>query len=153
MTLQIVQSPAFTMAGISTRTSNPVEMSGQGRIAQLWKGYLKDGGSPFPDQRDPRPTVSAYANYESDHTGEYDVTLGRVVAGPGEAGPGMKILAIPAGEYLRFPAADATPHGIISAWQAVYTHFAGPAEMRRAFTVDFEKYSAEGVHIYIAVRR
>ena len=64
----------------------------------------------------------------------------------------MRGVAIPAAEYSVFPAAAATPDTIRSAWIAVYEHFGGPTKLRRAFTADFERYSADGVQLYIAVR-
>jgi hypothetical protein len=35
---------------------------------------------------------------------------------------------------------------------AVYEFFDGPTALRRAFTLDFERYSPEGVRLFIAVR-
>ncbi len=63
---------------------------------------------------------------------------------------GLRGVAIPAAEYLVFPVDSPTPEAIRAAWMAVYEYFASRTNPRRAFTADFERYSADGIQIYIA---
>jgi predicted transcriptional regulator YdeE len=152
MTPEIVHMPAFAVLGFTTRTTNQREMSGESRIAPLWRDYLNGGDKAIPGVADPSLTFSIYTNYESDHTGAYDVILGKPVSVL-EPAPGiLRGVAIPAAQYAVFPAAGATPDGIQAAWMAVYQYFDGRKIPRRAFSIDFERYSAEGVQLYIAVR-
>ena len=152
MTPEIVRMPAFAVLGFDTRTTNEVEMSGEGRIGPLWRQYLESGSSAIPRVADPAVTFSIYTNYESDHTGAYDVILGKPVNALEPASGSLRGIAIPAGEYAVFPAASATPDGIRAAWMTVYGYFGGRTDPRRACTIDFERYSPEGVQLYIAVR-
>jgi predicted transcriptional regulator YdeE len=151
MTPEIVRMPAFAVAGFTTRTANEREMSGEGRIGPLWQKYMTSGNGAIPRVIDPSLTFSVYTNYESDHTGAYDVILGKPVGNLESISDPLRGVAIPATEYAVFPAASATPDGIRSAWMAVYEYFDGPTNLRRAFTADFERYSADGVQLYIAV--
>ncbi len=156
MTPEIVEVPHIKIIGFSRRTNNAQEMSGNGQIGQLWQDFMRDGGTAGPNELDQRGTFCTYDNFESDHNGAYDVTLGKPVGNPREKRAGMRCVAIPAGKYMVFPAASATPEGIISAWKAVYAFFAtSPAAesgVQRAFTVDFEHYAAHGIFLYISVR-
>ena len=152
MTPEIVRMPAFAVAGFTTRTANEREMSGEGRIGLLWQRYMTSGSGAIPGVTDPSLTFSVYTNYESDHTGAYDVILGKPVGSLEAVSDPLRGIAIPAAEYSVFPAAAATPDAIRSAWMAVYEYFGGPTNLRRAFTADFERHAAEGVQLYIALR-
>jgi predicted transcriptional regulator YdeE len=149
---QIVRQPAFAVLGWTTRTTNEREMSGKGRIGALWQTYLQGGQNAIPNVSDPALTFSIYTNYESDHTGAYDVILGTPVSVEEAASGDLRGIAIPSAQYAVFPAESATADGIRAAWMAVYQYFSGPTDLRRAFSIDFERYSAEGVQLYIAVR-
>jgi predicted transcriptional regulator YdeE len=148
-----VELPAFSVIGLTTRTTNQFEMSGQGsRIGPLWREFQNGGGDLIPGVLDKAKTYSVYTNYESDHSGAYDVVLGRSVSDPQKAPTGMKDIQIPAGRYMVFPAAGSSPQAIQTAWMQVYDYFAQPTAPRRAFVSDFELYSPEGVSLYIGVR-
>ena len=151
MTLEIVHMPAVAVLGFTTRTTNQREMSGESRIAPLWRDYLNGGDKAIPGVADPSLTFSIYTNYESDHTGAYDVILGKPVSVLESAPGSLRAIAIPAAEYAVFPA-SISPDGIRAAWMAVYEYFDGRKSPRRAFTIDFERYTGEGVQLYIAVR-
>src|SRR5438105_1741818 len=117
MTPQIVQVPAFAVIGLTTRTSNQRETSGESRIGPLWQKFLQDGGISIPGVLDETITYSVYTNYESDHTRAYDVILGKSVSDLRKTPDGMRGIEIPAAEYLVFPVAIATPQSIKAAWQ------------------------------------
>jgi predicted transcriptional regulator YdeE len=152
MTPEIVNHPAIEVMGFATRTSNQREMSAEGRIGPLWHQYMTSPSDTFPGVTDPSLTYSIYTGYESDETGAYDVILGKPVGAPALAHDTLRTISIPAADYAVFPSASATPDGIRSAWSAVYEHFRTQSKLKRAFTVDFERYSPAGVQLYIAVR-
>ena len=145
-----VRLPAFRVAGPTVRTKNEFEMSGDaGRIGPLWGSFMQLAPQAIPGVVEPDTIYSVYTAYESDHNGAYDVILGRSVAEGIGLPAGMKLVEIGAGPYLIFPAADPSPDAIRAAWGRVYEHF--DASPGRAFTADFEKYSAHGVELYIAI--
>jgi predicted transcriptional regulator YdeE len=111
--------------------------------------FMESGA--IPGVTDPTLTFSLYTNYESDHTGAYDVILGKSVNPLEPAREPLRVVAIPAAEYVVFNAESGSPDAIREAWMGVYDYFSGQTSLRRAFTIDFERYSADGVELYIAV--
>jgi predicted transcriptional regulator YdeE len=151
MTDQIVRLPAFSVLGFTARTTNEQEMSGKGHIGQLWQTYMGTGSAMIPGVTDPSLTFSIYTNYQSDHTGAYDVILGKPVSSLESPPKPLQGIAIPAAEYLMFTAENPSPDSIRAAWMKVYEYFSGQQRRPRAFTADFERYSNDGVQLYIAV--
>ncbi len=151
MSLQKVHVSPFTVMGFTARTTNKEELSGVSRIGELWQRLMTGGQGPVAG--DDESIFSVYTNYESDENGAYDVILGKRATQ--EQLPGnelRKAVHIPGGDYVVFPAANATADGIKAAWQDVYRYFATATDFRRAYSADFEKHSAEGVQLFIAVQ-
>jgi predicted transcriptional regulator YdeE len=147
----VAELPAFDVIGITTRTSNEDEFSGNSKIGPLWGAFIGGGGKSIPNAVD-ETIFSLYTHYESDHQGAYDVILGRSVQ-PGTQAPAAMIAKhIPAATYLVFPAESRTRAAIVAAWKGVYCYFDEPGAPKRAFTVDFERYSDNGVELFIAIR-
>jgi predicted transcriptional regulator YdeE len=150
---RLVEVAAFFVIGLTARTTNQREMSGEeGRIGPLWQEFMQGGDRRIPGARDQSPIFSVYTGYESDEKGAYDVILGRSVSEAQSVPAAMRGIHIPAARYLVFPSAGSTPEAIQGAWAAVYAYFSGRASPRRAFTADFEEHSTKGVYLYIAVR-
>ena len=95
---------------------------------------------------------SLYTHYESDHHGAYNVILSKSVKPETQAPAGMIAKHIPAATYLVFPAESRAPESIVAAWQSVYCYFDEPGAPKRAFTIDFERYSEKGVELFIAIQ-
>ncbi len=95
---------------------------------------------------------SLYTHYESDHQGAYDVILSKSVKPETQTPAGMIAKHIPAATYLVFPAESRAPEAIVAAWQSVYCYFDEPGAPKRAFTIDFERYSDKGVELFIAIQ-
>ena len=147
----VAELPAFDVIGITTRTSNEDEFSGNSKIGPLWGAFMGGGGESIPNAVD-ETILSLYTHYESDHQGAYDVILGRSVQPGTQAPVGTVAKHIPAATYLVFPAESRTPAAIVAAWKGVYCYFDEPGAPKRAFTVDFERYSDNGVELFIAIR-
>lgn len=146
-----VDLPDFRVVGLSARTSNQAEMSGgDGRIGPLWGAFMGLDSEAIPGVVAPHVIYSVYTRYESDHTGPYDVVLGRQVKEDVQPPEGMGGVDIEACTYLVFEATGRTPDAIRAAWKAVYEYFGVNAE--RAFTADFERYEGDEVQLYIAIR-
>ncbi len=145
--------PGFAVIGMSTRTTNEDEMSGDGgKIGLLWKSFMHGGSKRIPGVLDPTTILSVYTNYESDHNGAYDVVLGASVSDPAQAPADLRAITIPDAEYVVFPAKSNAPQDIQAAWMGVHQYFDNNPHRPRAFTADFERYSCSGVELCIAVR-
>jgi len=150
---QLVDLPAFTVIGLSVRTTNAQEMMGtDGRIAPLWDRFAR-GADAIPGIAEQGTTYAVYTSYESDETGAYDFVLGKSVQSAQSAPDGMVKLQIPAARYMVFSAAGSSPDAIKATWLKVYEYFGRQTGEQRAFTVDFEQQSSSGTKLYIAVRQ
>ncbi len=147
----VVDLPAFDVIGLTTRTSNEDEFSGRSKIGPLWGRFMQGAGNSIPGVID-ETIFSLYTHYESDHHGAYDVILGKSVKSGTEAPTATIAKHIPAATYLVFPAESRAPEAIVAAWQSVYCYFDEPGAPKRAFTVDFERYSEKGVELFIAIQ-
>lgn len=147
----VAELPAFDVIGITTRTSNEDEFSGNSKIGPLWGAFMGGAGKSIPGALE-ETIFSLYTHYESDHQGAYDVILGRSVQVGTQAPAGMIAKHIPAATYLVFPAESRAPEAIVAAWQGVYCYFDEPGAPKRAFTIDFERYGDKGVELFIAIR-
>ena len=147
----VAELPAFDVIGITTRTSNQDEFSGNSKIGPLWGAFMGGAGKSIPCAID-QTIFSLYTHYESDHQGAYDVILGRSVQPGTQATADMIAKHIPAATYLVFPAESRAPEAIVAAWQSVYCYFDEPGAPKRAFTIDFERYSDKGVELFIAIQ-
>jgi predicted transcriptional regulator YdeE len=142
----LVDLPAFIVVGFRARTTNAAESDpATARIPALWGAYMGRRGESDA------PSYGVYGRYESDHAGAYDVTVGA----EGEwADGGLARVHVPAGRYLVFANEGEIPRAVIDAWGAVWAHFAGGADVRRAYTTDFERYDParpDRVEIHIAI--
>ena len=147
----VAELPGFDVIGITTRTSNEDEFSGSGKIGPLWGAFIGGAGKSIPDAID-ETIFSLYTHYETDHHGAYDVILGKSVRPGTQALASMVAKHIPAATYLVFSAESRAPEAIVAAWQSVYCYFDEPGAPKRAFTIDFERYSDKGVELFIAIQ-
>src|SRR5215471_7730366 len=137
-----VDPAAFDVIGISVRTTNAAEMSGNGEIPKLWQRLFTENLlNAIPDRADDQ-IVAVYTNFASDANGEYTYMLGSKVK-PGTKPPaGMVAVAVPSGKYLEFvtekgPGAQVVP----ATWMQIYGYFQDPAHARRLFKTDYETYA------------
>jgi predicted transcriptional regulator YdeE len=149
---QLIEVPAFTVIGLSVRTTNAVEMSGDaGKIGPLWSQFMHGGAEAIPGVIEQGTVYAVYTHYESDETGAYDLILGKSVQPEQQVPVNMKAIQIPAARYLVFSVAGSSPDAIKASWMSVYRYFADHSDQRRAFTFDFEQHSRMGIKIFIAV--
>lgn len=146
----VTELPAFDVIGLTARTSNEAQFGGEDRIGPLWGAFIGGAGKSIPGALDDT-ILSVYTHYESDHNGAYDVILGKAVEPATTAPAGMIAKHVPAATYLVFPAESRAPEAIMAAWQSVYCYFDQAGIPKRAFTVDFERYSEKGVELFIAI--
>src|SRR5579875_670345 len=100
---QSINVPAFTVIGLSIRTTNAQEMSGSnGKIGPLWSQFMHGGADAIPGVIRQGTIYAVYTDYESDETGAYDLILGKSVS-PEQPPPAtMRLIHIPSSSYLVF---------------------------------------------------
>lgn len=141
------QVRGFRVVGFSVRTSNPDEMAGAGRIADLWRQYEEKShecGDGAP--------VAVYDSYASDHMGAYTLTVGCGGEANASAPPSGATTDVPTGDYLVYPVGEGEmPGALIATWQQIWGDFtSGEFPYRRTFDCDFEQHG-EKTEIYIGV--
>ncbi len=99
MNPRVVQQSAFTVVGITARTSNAKEMTPGGVIGKQWAPFMQDGVlAKIPNKAD-KAIVAVHTDYVSDKDGEYTYVLGASVTSDSEVPAGMVAKKIPAGRY------------------------------------------------------
>jgi predicted transcriptional regulator YdeE len=137
----------FFVAGVCARTSNADEADpARAKLPALWRRYVDDpvirslGGPP----------VGVYTEYEDDAAGMYTTVAGVRITRAADAPPGLRVVTVPAGEFLVFRSEGAVPECVIRGWQAVWEYFADRSRPRRAFRTDAELYGDGFVDLLIS---
>jgi predicted transcriptional regulator YdeE len=146
---------ARNVIGLEIRTSNAAEANPQtARIPSVW-GTFFQREQEIPNRVHPDIIIGAYANYASDHRGDYSLIVGSEVAAVDRIADGMTAIAIPAGRFLVFTAEGEMPLALIEKWADIWRYFPEHPELQRAYTTDFElhdKNTGHKVDVYIAIR-
>lgn len=135
-----------TLYGLSVRTNNQTEMTPNGKIGPLWQDFYSQLG-----QKGIMPSIGygVYSNYESDHLGDFDLTVAQEEAA---SLAGEQDITIPAGTYLRFEKSGECPQACIDLWKEIWAYFEQDNAPRRSYTADYEEYlSMNKVAIYIGI--
>ncbi len=139
-----------TVYGLSIRTDNGAEMSDKGKIPALWQQF--DAKVPV-DYRGGERVYGVYYDYQSDHTGQFNVLAG-FDGQPSVAKVELETIKIPAGKYLVFSHQGEMPQIAIDAWTEVWQYFSNEAcDHQRLYTTDFEYYpNGNAIEVHIAVK-
>ena len=143
------------LIGIAVRTTNQQEMDpATAKIGGLWGRFFQERiADKIPNKALLESTLAAYTKYESDHTGAYDLIVGREVNSLSSIPVGMTGLTIPAGKYLLFTAKGPMPRALIDTWAYIWNYFAMHSGHRRSYATDYELHQADdNVEIYIAIK-
>jgi predicted transcriptional regulator YdeE len=155
METYFVEKSKFTLAGVSIRTTNAIEMSSDGRLSQLWETYFHSDIAVQTGTANPEHIYALYTDYESDATGAYTVVIGH------ESSKEINNLvraSVPESKYMVFKTNIGPVFEVVSqAWVEIWEYFKTSHEVR-TFTGDFELYDARNsdpanteVEIYIAI--
>ncbi|MEI6865608.1 GyrI-like domain-containing protein [Flavicella sp.] len=144
---------AFTLVGISTRTSN-VKGKAEIDIPKLWSQFMSNQAiNSLPNKLNDN-IYALYTDYESDYNGEYTVIIGYQVASldsiPGE----FTVKVVPESNYKKFTAkGDLTKDAVINTWMEIWKK-----DLKRTYTTDIEIYGEKAINpadgeaeIFIAV--
>ena len=143
-TVVIENTPVF---GIKTRTNNQAEMSPEtAKIGLLWQQFASEVA---PKLEPGSQIFGLYCNYESDHTGNFDVFACSDI----DSGKSSAQHHIETGKYLVFNDTGEMPQVVIQLWQQVWQYFASEQHQhKRAFSTDFELYKSDNeVELYISI--
>lgn len=160
MTPKIVEHAGFEVIGISVRTSNAKEMSGNGVIAQQWDRFTKEGLlSGIPNKVDSN-ILAVYTEYESDANGAYTFIIGATVSSTDSVPPGMVARRVPAGKYAVFVSEKGFVGKVVpQAWSHILATPRSSLGGNRAYLADFEIYDQRAadphnaeVDIYIGIK-
>ena len=160
MNPRVVQQSAFTVVGITARTSNAKEMTPGGVIGKQWAPFMQDGVlAKIPNKAD-KAIVAVHTDYVSDKDGEYTYVLGASVTSDSEVPAGMVAKKIPAGRYAVFTS-DRGPvqKVVVDVWRRVWETQKSALGGDRTYKTDFELYDQRAqnpadsvVDLYVAVR-
>lgn len=147
----VEQIEGFDLVGLSTRTKNANEAdSSTAKIAPLWDKF---GAEAAPKLRGTPKVYGVYTNYESDHTGLFDVYACSDMLST-EMSEDFTSVRIEPGKYLIFTAQGEMPQVAIDLWGEVWGYFSAPdCPQQRAYTTDFEHYvGSNEVQIAISIK-
>jgi len=153
---QLRKASAKRVAGLALRTDNAAESRpGEGKIPGLWQRFRsEDWFAKLEKFGAFGPPVGVYSAYESDASGSYQILAGREIPATAKVSEGLRVVSVPAGQYLVFQGAGPLPGSVVKGWQEVWAYFEQARDAARAYTFDFELYpSAEAVEIWIAVKK
>ncbi len=132
----IEQIENFAIIGIQVRTSNANQRAAKD-IGELWSKLYKEGIADQISNKLSPEIYAVYSDYESNHTGEYTVTLGFKVSSLENIPTDLFGKTIAKGTYTPFLAKGAMPMAVIQTWQEIWSK---ESELNRVYSTDFEVY-------------
>jgi predicted transcriptional regulator YdeE len=119
--MQIRTEKSFYVIGISARTSNAKELSGNGVIGTLWHHFFSRSLlSRIPNRID-EDIVAVYFDYASDKNGEYNFLIGARVTNLEHVPDEMVGYEVPAQNYALFTSEQGQMPGVeIALWQKIW---------------------------------
>jgi predicted transcriptional regulator YdeE len=158
--MNIQQHGGFFVAGLTARTNNAHEMSGNGKIGNVWQDFLRPNLAVKIPNRIGVDLVAVYTDYETDHTGHYTYLLGLPIASDEVLPANLTIKHIPPGRYAvlsssRGPITQVVPE----IWQCISSMSHEELGGTRAFKTDYEIYDQRAsdpenaqIDVYIGLR-
>lgn len=155
-----VQQHAFTVVGISARTSNAKEETPEGLIGKQWERLMRERLlAEIPNKAD-RNIVAVYTEYASDKDGEYTYVLGARVTNAESIPAGMVAKKVAAGRYALFTSEKGAAQKVVAEmWQRVWSTPKSALGGDRTYKADFEVYDQRAqnpadavVDLYVGVR-
>jgi CubicO group peptidase (beta-lactamase class C family)/predicted transcriptional regulator YdeE len=157
---KIVEQDGFTVVGISARTNNAKEMTADGVIGKMWGRLMQEGLlTKIPNKADP-DIVAVYADYASDHNGDYTYLLGARVTSEADVPTGMVAKKVPSGKFAVFTSEKGpAPKVVPELWMKINSLPENAMGAERAYRADFELYDQRALDpqnsqmdVYIGIR-
>lgn len=143
MQTTIVTKPAFQLLGIETRTNNATEMNpATAKIGKTVQQYFETNPiAHITGRLTPGVTYCAYADYQSDYTGDYTYLIGELVETGTKATNGLAIRTVPAQTYCCLTTEPGPmPMVCIQVWQHIWQMTSADLGGNRSYNTDFEIY-------------
>jgi predicted transcriptional regulator YdeE len=139
--MNIQQREGFFVAGLAVRTNNAQEMSGNGKIGDVWHDFLQpDMVVKIPDKIGV-DLIVVYTDYETDHTGDYTYLLGMPISSAEALPSSLTVKHVPPGRYTVISSERGPIRQIVPAvWQRIWSMSPEKLGGIRAFRSDFEIY-------------
>jgi predicted transcriptional regulator YdeE len=158
--MNIQQHPGFFVVGVAARTCNAHEMSGNGKIGDVWQTFLEPSlVARIPNKIGVDP-IAIYTEYETDHTGYYTYLLGVPVSSTESLPANLTVKHVPPGRYAVFTSGRGNIVQVVQeVWQRIWAM--SPEELggKRAFQTDFEIYDQRAadpehaeIDVYVGLR-
>jgi predicted transcriptional regulator YdeE len=120
--MNIQQHAGFYIAGLTARTNNAHEMSGKGKIGNVWQEFLQPNLVAKIPNKMGVDLIAVYTDYETDHTGHYTYLLGLPILSTESLPPNLTVKRIPAGRYAVFSSSRGPKTQIIpEIWQRIWS--------------------------------
>lgn len=159
--LEVKKDGGFRVIGITVRTKNRLEMTGnEGKIGPLWHRFYSEGIlKQIPKRISGEDIIAVYHDYESDVNGYYTLMIGAKVAKDAVAPAGLTAIDVPETRYCKIPSEEGqTPDIIIDTWMKIFG-MAEEGKIQRRYAMDFEYYDERAVDpnsarvdIYVSVK-
>ncbi len=139
--VKVEDQDSFTVVGVTVRTNNDAEASGQGKIPELWQNAMTSGQLDQIPNRVGDGMVVVYSDYATDGSGDFTYTLGVRVSSADKIPDGMVKRVIPTGKYAVVQSDQGPPQEVIPAlWQHIAQMTPQQLGGTRSYQTDFEIY-------------
>jgi len=158
--MNIRQHSGFYVVGITARTNNAQEMSGNGKIGSVWQTFLQPGVVTKIPNKIGIDLIAVYTDYETDHTGHYTYLLGLPTSAIEAQPTNLTVKHIPAGRYAVFTTDRGPIQQVVpEIWQRIWSMSPGELGGARSFHADFEIYDQRAadpenaqIDVYVGLR-
>ena len=143
-----VNLPEIKLVGIKCRTNNKSEQdTNSAKIGSTIQRYFQSSiAEKITNSINPNTTYCVYAEYDSDHNGNYTYFVGEKVSAFSNTPEGIFELIIPAQVYIKFTnGPGAMPNVCISVWQKIWSMTSREFGGARSYLADFEIYDSRAV--------
>ena len=139
--MNIQQHSGFYVVGITARTNNAQEMSGNGKIGGVWQTFLQPGLVAKIPNKIGVDLIAVYTDYETDHTGHYTYLLGLPTSSTEAPSGDLTVKHVPEGRYAVFTSGRGPIRQVVpEIWQRVWSMSPEKLGGTRSFHADFEIY-------------
>lgn len=151
----------IVMVGITVRTDDQKEMSGQGHIGHLWHRFFAESLSTKIADKSSENLYGLYYDYKQNGEKlEYSVLVGCIVNSTDKIPRGMEAVTLPSANYTCFSTAGGEMiKETRELWGRIWSEWIPANPNERTFTGDFEEYDAAQlsstkgkVKIYLATK-
>jgi predicted transcriptional regulator YdeE len=158
--MNIQHYPGFHLAGLSTRTNNAAEISGNGKIDSIWESLLQPGLVTKIPNKMGVDLIAVYTDYETDHTGHYTYLLGLPVVSSEALPSNLTVKHVSPGRYAVFTSERGPVAKVVrQVWQRIWAMSEKELGGQRAFQTDFEIYDQRAtdpenaqIDVYVGLR-